>query len=257
MKIRPTTVLLVLASVTAFSASARADAPESHVLGTDNPTPSGPRVEWMNIVKPAGGHASGVRRTRRQTEHRVVRERTRSAHRQDRGRDHTEHSRNRLAAHGRNRLATRGVAIHNDGADTAPGEQQASSSFSQTSSSSALASLGSSVVAEARHWIGTNPTGRKSLWCARFMNFVLKRVGFAGTSSDLAKSFASYGKRLAGPKVGAIAVMNRGRSGGHVGVVSGFDSHGNPIVISGNYSRRVAEAVYSRSRIFAYVAPGK
>jgi len=117
--------------------------------------------------------------------------------------------------------------------------------------------LGSSVVAEARHWIGTNPTGRKSLWCARFMNFVLKRVGFAGTSSDLAKSFASYGKRLAGPKVGAIAVMNRGRSGGHVGVVSGFDSHGNPIVISGNYSRRVAEAVYSRSRIFAYVAPGK
>ena len=89
------------------------------------------------------------------------------------------------------------------------------------------------------------------------MNFVLKRVGFSGTSSDMAKSFASYGQRLSGPKVGAIAVMNRGRSGGHVGVVSGFDSHGNPLVISGNYTHRVAEAVYSRSRIYAYVAPGK
>jgi len=89
------------------------------------------------------------------------------------------------------------------------------------------------------------------------MNFVLKRVGFSGTSSDMAKSFASYGRRLPGPKIGAIAVMNRGRTGGHVGVVSGFDSHGNPIIISGNYTRRVAEAVYSRSRIYAYVAPGK
>ena len=89
------------------------------------------------------------------------------------------------------------------------------------------------------------------------MNFVLRRAGYSGTSSDLAKSFASYGRRLPGPKIGAIAVMSRGRGGGHVGVVSGFDSHGNPIVISGNHSRRVAEAVYSRSRIYAYVAPGK
>jgi len=72
----------------------------------------------------------------------------------------------------------------------------------------------------------------------------------------MAKSFASYGKRLSGPKIGAIAVMNRGRNGGHVGVVSGFDSHGNPIIISGNHTRRVAEAVYSRSRIYAYVTPG-
>ena len=49
--------------------------------------------------------------------------------------------------------------------------------------------------------------------------------------------------------------MNRGKGGGHVGVVSGFDKDGDPIIISGNYSRRVAEAVYARSRIIAYVAP--
>jgi uncharacterized protein (TIGR02594 family) len=120
----------------------------------------------------------------------------------------------------------------------------------------AFASAGSNaVVSEARRWIGTNPTGRARLWCARFMNFVLKRAGLKGTSSDMARSFASYGKRVPGPRVGAIAVMSRGRNGGHVGVVSGIDANGNPIIISGNYGRRVAEAKFSRGRIYAYVMP--
>jgi uncharacterized protein (TIGR02594 family) len=113
---------------------------------------------------------------------------------------------------------------------------------------------GSRLVSEARRWIGTNPTGRSRLWCARFMNFVLRRTGHSGTSSDMARSFASYGHRVRGPRVGAIAVMSR-HGGGHVGVVSGFDDRGNPIIISGNHGHRVAEAVYSRSRIYAYVVP--
>ncbi|HEY7239507.1 MAG TPA: TIGR02594 family protein [Burkholderiales bacterium] len=117
------------------------------------------------------------------------------------------------------------------------------------------AALSADVVAEARRWIGTNPTGRRSLWCARFMNQVLKHTGHDGTGSDLARSFARYGHRVAGPRVGAIAVMSRGRRGGHVGVVSGVDANGNPIIISGNHSRRVAEAVYPRGRIYAYVMP--
>ncbi len=112
-----------------------------------------------------------------------------------------------------------------------------------------------SLVSEARRWLGTNPTGRSSLWCATFMNFVLKRTGHRTSSSNLARSFASYGRRVSGPKIGAIAVMSRGRSGGHVGVVSGFDPRGNPIIISGNYSRRVAETVFQRGRIYAYVMP--
>lgn len=115
---------------------------------------------------------------------------------------------------------------------------------------------GSSLVAEARRYIGSgNPTGRSRLWCARFMNMVLERSGHKGTGSDMARSFASYGQRISGPQVGAIAVMSRGRRGGHVGVVSGIDAKGNPIVISGNHGRRVAEASYSRGRIYAYVMP--
>lgn len=114
---------------------------------------------------------------------------------------------------------------------------------------------GSNVVAEARRYIGGNPTGRGSLWCARFMNMVLERSGHKGTGSDMARSFASYGQRISGPQVGAIAVMSRGRRGGHVGIVSGIDANGNPIVISGNHGHRVAEATYSRGRIYAYVMP--
>jgi hypothetical protein len=51
----------------------------------------------------------------------------------------------------------------------------------------------SNVVAEARRYIGGNPTSRGSLWCARFMNMVLQHSGYRGTGSDLARSFASYG----------------------------------------------------------------
>ena len=113
---------------------------------------------------------------------------------------------------------------------------------------------GSNVVAEARRYLGGNPTGRASLWCARFMNFVLERTGHHGTGSDMARSFASYGQRVSGPQVGAIAVMAR-RGGGHVGVVSGIDAQGNPIVISGNQGHRVRETPVSRGRIYAYVLP--
>ena len=76
------------------------------------------------------------------------------------------------------------------------------------------------------------------------MNMVLERSGHHGTGSDMASSFASYGQRVSGPQVGAIAVMGR-RGGGHVGVVSGIDAEGNPILVSGNNRNRVREASVS------------
>jgi uncharacterized protein (TIGR02594 family) len=112
----------------------------------------------------------------------------------------------------------------------------------------------SDLVSEARHYLGGNPTSRASLWCARFMNLVLARTGHRGTGSDMASSFASYGHRVSGPEVGAIAVMGR-RGGGHVGIITGVDARGNPIMISGNNGNRVREAPISRGRIYAYVMP--
>jgi len=118
----------------------------------------------------------------------------------------------------------------------------------------AMSGGSSDIVAEARRYIGGNPTSRASLWCARFMNMVLERSGHRGTGSDLARSFASYGQRVSGPQIGAIAVMAR-RGGGHVGVVSGIDAAGNPILVSGNNRNRVVEAPIARGRIYAYVMP--
>ena len=139
----------------------------------------------------------------------------------------------------------RGFATSNAsfGSSAAPGGTAISGGFGS-----------SNVVAEARRYIGGNPTGRGSLWCARFMNMVLQHSGYRGTGSDLARSFASYGQRVSGPQIGAIAVMGR-RGGGHVGVVSGIDAMGNPIVVSGNNGNRVREAPISRNRIYAYVIP--
>jgi uncharacterized protein (TIGR02594 family) len=111
------------------------------------------------------------------------------------------------------------------------------------------------LVTEARKYIGTNPTARSRLWCATFLNLVLAKTGYAGTGSDAAKSFASYGRRINEPKVGAIAVLARGKRGGHVGIVTGIDPAGNPIIISGNHGHRVGEGIYPRSRVLAYVMP--
>jgi uncharacterized protein (TIGR02594 family) len=147
--------------------------------------------------------------------------------------------------HGMMRMSARGLA-----------DTQASVESNPAAAATATPGISgsSNVVAEARRYIGGNPTGRGSLWCARFMNMVLQHSGYHGTGSDMARSFASYGQRVSGPQVGAIAVMGR-RGGGHVGVVSGIDGAGNPIVVSGNNGNRVREAPISRGRIYAYVMP--
>jgi uncharacterized protein (TIGR02594 family) len=130
-------------------------------------------------------------------------------------------------------------------------EANASFIAAQSHSNSAYGGVTSdSLVSEARKYIGTNPTGRGSLWCGAFLDMVLKRTGHAG-GGNLAWGYSRYGTRVAGPQVGAIAVMR-----GHVGVVSGIDANGNPIIVSGNHNHTVAESVYPRGRIAAYVVPG-
>lgn len=117
---------------------------------------------------------------------------------------------------------------------------------------------GSGLVTQARQYVGASASQLgvpSSLWCADFLNLVLRKSGHQGTGSRMASSFASYGRRISGPQVGAIAVMSRGKRGGHVGIVSGIDASGNPIIISGNHGRRVAETAYPRGRVYAYVMP--
>jgi uncharacterized protein (TIGR02594 family) len=170
-----------------------------------------------------------------------------SAGRQARAHHSHHHIRHHHRHHGRHLARTSRAGA---------GAEQARAQALAQAGASSVAGFGSSsnVVAEARRYIGANPTGRGRLWCARFMNMVLQHSGLHGTGSDMARSFASYGQRVSGPQIGAIAVMGR-RGGGHVGVVSGIDASGNPIVVSGNHGHRVAESVYPRGRIYAYVMP--
>jgi uncharacterized protein (TIGR02594 family) len=149
-------------------------------------------------------------------------------------------------------MQARGLA---DGNASASADMVPNTGGVAPASSFATSSFGSSgIVSEARRYLGGNPTSRGSLWCARFMNLVLQHTGYKGTGSDMAASFAHYGQRVSGPQVGAIAVMGR-RGGGHVGIITGIDASGNPIMISGNNGNRVREAPISRGRIYAYVMP--
>jgi uncharacterized protein (TIGR02594 family) len=117
----------------------------------------------------------------------------------------------------------------------------------------------SMVLLEALRWRGR--TARQiglptKLWCADFMNFVLRRAGGKGTHSRAARSFLKYGKKLDGPRVGAIAILyRRGPNNGHVGVVRGTDGQGNPILVSGNHGPTVMQSVYPKAKVMAYVMP--
>lgn len=110
-----------------------------------------------------------------------------------------------------------------------------------------------SLESRARQYMGASARdlglpGRA--WCADFMN----KITGGGTGSRLARSYASYGSRASYGCTGCIAVLTRGRSrrSGHVGIVTGYDGHGDPIIVSGNHNRRVGEGVYSKHRVIAW-----
>ncbi|ARQ95303.1 hypothetical protein [Bradyrhizobium phage BDU-MI-1] len=112
-------------------------------------------------------------------------------------------------------------------------------------------SAGSGLVSRARQFVGqtAHQVGvRSTLWCSAFLRKLTGR-------DDVDDRALSWEKRPhIAPQVGAIVTMGR-RGGGHVGVVSGFDKSGNPVVISGNGGgHRVTEHVYPRSRIRAWVS---
>lgn len=114
------------------------------------------------------------------------------------------------------------------------------------------------LLKEARKYLGTNPTGWASVWCAKFMAMIAPDLAAKVDNPNWARDWAELPK--AKPKPGVIVVLKRG-NGGHIGVVSGFDKHGNPIVVSGNTSghkghRIVAEGVFPKSRVIAYVVAG-
>lgn len=111
------------------------------------------------------------------------------------------------------------------------------------------------IVSKARQYLGMSARQvglhRTTLWCSTFLRFI------AGTPPGVDDRAISWNKAKwrTSPRVGSIVILRSRRI--HVGVVSGFDERGNPRVISGNHNNRVAEAVYPKSRVIAYVDPGQ
>jgi len=95
------------------------------------------------------------------------------------------------------------------------------------------------------------PAGCPHAWCGCFLSIHI----FGENRRELWKAF-NWKNRFpkTAPKIGAVAVMAR-KGGGHVGQVVGFDDKGNPILLSGNHSGKVATSVYPKNRILAYVQP--
>lgn len=108
----------------------------------------------------------------------------------------------------------------------------------------------------ARGFLGTNPTGRRSLWCADFMNLVEARAGRKGTGSRLARSYLEYGAPVRRPVPGDIVVLRRGRDArsGHVGYLLAEEA-GHVRLISGNYRGAVGVGRYPKSRVLGYRRP--
>jgi len=50
--------------------------------------------------------------------------------------------------------------------------------------------------------------------------------------------------------VGCVAVLTRGKRGGHVGIVKDWQG-GNPVIVSGNHNGRVGVGVYAAHRLVA------
>ena len=105
----------------------------------------------------------------------------------------------------------------------------------------------------ARRYLGGNPTGKSSLWCADFMNLVERKAGRDGAGSRMATAYLGYGTKVSKPQPGDIVVLTR-RGGGHVGYFVGWED-GQIVLLSGNHGKKVGIGTYPTSRVLGYRRP--
>lgn len=93
-------------------------------------------------------------------------------------------------------------------------------------------------------------------WCAVFANWALVSAEQPGTHSRMARSFLGYGKKLAKPEKGCIAVLKRGSnpSQGHVGFYS-HKKDGRVYLLGGNQGNKVSIASFPEGDVLDYRMP--
>ncbi|MEO8182856.1 MAG: SH3 domain-containing C40 family peptidase [Deltaproteobacteria bacterium] len=90
-------------------------------------------------------------------------------------------------------------------------------------------------------------------WCSGFVNWCVEKAGYAGSNSAWARSWLSWGKAIARPRRGCIAVFKRG-SGGHVAFYVGGDGD-KYRVLGGNQKDSVCIDGYAKSRLLGFRVP--
>jgi len=100
----------------------------------------------------------------------------------------------------------------------------------------------------------------ETAWCSAFVNWCLKAAGYEGTQSALARSWLDWGREIAEPIRGCIAVFSRGAGYGHVGFYLS-ETENEIIVLGGNQQNaetkkyEVSEKHYPKSRLLGYRLP--
>jgi len=111
-------------------------------------------------------------------------------------------------------------------------------------------------IAEYLRGIGANESD-ETPWCSAFVNWVLKRAGYAVTGRANARSWMSYGEYVQYPRYGAIAVFWRATPAGSLGHVAFYlrTEGANIKVLGGNQDNSVCAALYPRARLLGYRWP--
>ncbi|MDX2259402.1 MAG: TIGR02594 family protein [Hyphomicrobiaceae bacterium] len=89
-------------------------------------------------------------------------------------------------------------------------------------------------------------------WCAAFVGACLERSGIGSTRSLMARSYLAWGETLAAERIGAVAVLSRGRNTtlGHVGFLVGW-TESTVLLLGGNQDNGVSVAAFPRSRLLS------
>lgn len=99
-------------------------------------------------------------------------------------------------------------------------------------------------------------------WNSQFVNFIMRRVGYAGTNNGRAQSWLSWGKDViadAGdPVVGSIVIASREGipEGGYAGFYMGLTDNGNAIrMLAGSLCNEVTVVTVPVSKVMGYRVP--
>lgn len=97
----------------------------------------------------------------------------------------------------------------------------------------------------------------KASWCSSFVHWCLAQAGVAGTGSALARSWLDWGRPLAAPRPGCIAVLWRESPDswkGHVGFYLRHDAQ-HVWLLGGNQRGSVCENAYPVDTVLAFRWP--